>query len=358
MSIIKVNNQISRESNFELLRIIAMILIISHHLACFGYFEHASENLSVFYNNIFSALLVPFGKLGVVLFVLITGYFMINSNTKIKSLLNLYFQTLIYSCSILGIFLFSETDISKEDILKSILPITHSTYWFITTYLILYLLIPPLNYLLKIIEKKKYECYLLGILTILYLFVHTYITSFIYLYILGAYIKKEIFPLNMIKIKHCIYTILCLFSFAIIYTCIKIQFCSNLEQMLNAMHKLSVMHSPFLLTCALCIFYIVKNCKIKANIIINSIALSVFPVYLIHENFLIRPILWGCTMKILNHTSPNMYILLVILITVCILLACILTDKLFGYLYKPIIKIIVNFINNIINKVVLKLQKD
>lgn len=357
MSNITYNNKINRESNFELLRIIAMMFIISHHLSCFGYFEQASDKLSILLNNIFATLLVPLGKLGVVLFVLITGYFMINSKAKIKSWLNLYFQTLIYSCSILGIFILSGADVSKDDILKSLLPISHSTYWFITTYLILYFLIPALNYLLKIVENKKYECYLLGTFTFIYLFIHTYITSFIYLYILGGYIKKGIFPLNKIKIKYCIYTILCLSLFEITYSFITVLLCSEPGQMLNAMHKLSVMHSPFLLIFALCIFYIIKNFKIKTDNIINSIAISVFPVYLIHENFLIRPILWENIMKILNQTSPKLFILIVILITIGILLGCILIDKLFGYLYKPIIKIIVNSITNMTDKAMLKLEK-
>ena len=352
MSVVEaIKNDGYRESNFELLRIVAMLFIIFHHFVCYGYSQYASNRLLIPLNNIFSAVIVTLGKLGVLLFVLITGYFMINSNAKIKSWLSLYFQTFIYSVSILGIFLLDGVYISKENLFKSIMPITHSTYWFITTYLILYMLIPIINKILKLVKKKNFENLLLGVLTIIYLFVHTNITTFIYLYILGGYIKNGIFPLNKIKIKHCIYGIICLLLFITVYSAVNVYNCDNLEQILNNMHKLMVIHSPFILMSALCVFYIFKNLKIKTNKIINSVALSVFPVYLIHENFLIRPYLWGYVMKILNHVSPSIIIIFIVFMVVIIFIVCILIDKLFGYLYKPFIKKIVSFICTMLSKI-------
>ena len=105
-------NKESRESNFELLRVIAMILILFSHFAGHGYFQYVSDKLFIPLNNIFFAFLLPFGKLGVILFILITGYFLINSNAKIKSFLNLFFQTLIYSTSILIIFLLNGVNVN------------------------------------------------------------------------------------------------------------------------------------------------------------------------------------------------------------------------------------------------------
>lgn len=344
-------NKESRESNFELLRVIAMILILFSHFAGHGYFQYVSDKLFIPLNNIFFAFLLPFGKLGVILFILITGYFLINSNAKIKSFLNLFFQTLIYSTSILIIFLLNGVNVSHKDILASIMPVTHSIYWFITAYLILYILIPIINKFLKIVEKKNYETLLLAILTILYLFIHNNISSFIYLYILGSYIRKSVFPLNKLKMKHCIYILCSLFIFLILYVCFKIPYCTNFEQISRVMHKLTVIHSPILLISSVCIFNIIKNLKFDTNPVINSIAISVLPVYLIHENFLVRPLLWENVMKILNQINSNIFLLLGIFIIVIIFINFILIDKLFGYLYLPIRKRIVNFICKIFDKI-------
>ena len=81
----KKNNDISnRKSNIELLRIIAIIMIIAHHYCLYGGWSKVS-GLSI--NNAILDFLVIGGKIGVAIFVLISGYFGINSEFKIKKLI-------------------------------------------------------------------------------------------------------------------------------------------------------------------------------------------------------------------------------------------------------------------------------
>ena len=81
MNIIK--NQ--RNSNLELLRIIAMVFIVSHHFAVHGFgdcnFVISNPNNYLIY------LLSIFGKIGVDIFVLISAYFMVNSRFTLRKLL-------------------------------------------------------------------------------------------------------------------------------------------------------------------------------------------------------------------------------------------------------------------------------
>ena len=88
-------------------------------------------------------------------FVLISGYFLINSKFKLKKVLNLYLVTIFYSillfiphCILYGF--------SLSNFIKSCLPLLMGTYWFITTYVVLYLLSPFLNILIKNLSKKQY----------------------------------------------------------------------------------------------------------------------------------------------------------------------------------------------------------
>ena len=71
-----------RDSKFEILRIIAMLLIVAHHFVVHGF---ELENIETFsYNKIVVEILSLGGKLGVNLFVLISAYFMIDSKFKFK----------------------------------------------------------------------------------------------------------------------------------------------------------------------------------------------------------------------------------------------------------------------------------
>ena len=65
-----------RESNFELLRIVSMLFIVAAHFSLYNDFDGGMLLGNQFIYSFFRCG----GKLGVFLFLLITGYFMINSN--------------------------------------------------------------------------------------------------------------------------------------------------------------------------------------------------------------------------------------------------------------------------------------
>ncbi len=65
----------NRQSNFELLRIIAMLMIVAHHLVVHGVTQ-VSYSSGTFVNKIFASFLQPFGQIGVALFFMISGFFL------------------------------------------------------------------------------------------------------------------------------------------------------------------------------------------------------------------------------------------------------------------------------------------
>ena len=82
MNVTKSVNQ-PRKSGFELLRIVAVVLIVAHHLVCHSGYLLFAEPLSVrrlFYQMCF----MPFGKIGIALFLLISLWFLVDRKQTIK----------------------------------------------------------------------------------------------------------------------------------------------------------------------------------------------------------------------------------------------------------------------------------
>lgn len=136
-------------------------------------------------------------------FVLISGYFSISF--KLSRLLKLGQETWFYSVSlfILAIYMGWHHLTLQKDILY-LCPVFSKIYWFITIYIILYILSPCLNKLALSISKNHFKSILLIGFFIIYVW-HTLsfilnssrpiddagfgIPNFVYLYLLGRYIK-------------------------------------------------------------------------------------------------------------------------------------------------------------------------
>lgn len=65
-----------RNSSIELLRIIAMVMIMFHHFAYYSGFEYNLSSISTPY--LWYNFIIMGGKIGVNIFVLISGYFLID----------------------------------------------------------------------------------------------------------------------------------------------------------------------------------------------------------------------------------------------------------------------------------------
>lgn len=65
-----------RNSNIELLRIVAMLMIVAHHFSVHGGFSFDPSRISV--NLIWIQFLQLGGKVGVDIFILISGYYLVS----------------------------------------------------------------------------------------------------------------------------------------------------------------------------------------------------------------------------------------------------------------------------------------
>lgn len=98
----------TRQSNFELVRIIAMLMIVASHLACHGVQHvlaaenaYSDYNAASLFNSLFTSFLNPGGPIGVALFFMLTGYFVCRKDSC--SVKKVALQSAFYSFA-LGVF--------------------------------------------------------------------------------------------------------------------------------------------------------------------------------------------------------------------------------------------------------------
>ncbi|WP_271813224.1 acyltransferase [Clostridium beijerinckii] len=292
-----VERKIGRSSNLELLRIFAIVMIIAHHYSVHGGWDIPNE---LSYNRIIVQLISLGGKLGVNCFILITGYFMINSKFNIKKFSKIIGQVFFYSVAIMLVFkLFGISHIGIRETAKSFFPIIFSKYWFATTYVELYILSPYLNKLINYCTEKEYQR-LLIILIIILSVIPTFTNSlpgidnlpwFVFLYLVASYIRK--YQYNFFDRRKLLLLIF-IGSYMLIMISVVIidLFALKIPDFPFDPTFLREMNSLPMFICSISLFIYFKKLDMGSKKIINNISSTTFGIYLIHDNNLVRSYLW------------------------------------------------------------------
>lgn len=339
LNFFKINSDsLNRDTNFELLRIISMILIIAHHIAIHSGIYYPSDNYTL--NKLWMLFLNMGGKVGVNIFILISGYFLVNTTKlKICKIIKLILQVSTYSiiffiCSLI----FSNQSFSLNNLYKAFFPIMNNSWWFVSTYFVMFLLSPYINILLKNLSKKQYLG-MLALITTLWSILPTISNSsmqlnnllwFMLLYAFAGYIKLHF---NDEKVKCWMY--LAIFHTFVTTSYILTLFTSRSFFGLEQFTTLSISLSLFLA------FKKINMPKIK---IINLIATTTFGVYLIHDSDYLRYILWIDIFK--NYSYANEIILIpytilqiILVFTICSIIEFIRIHFIEKFYINPINKL-------------------
>lgn len=329
-----------RQSNIELVRIVAMMMIVAVHYMQHGLSQCGVQQDYLYY--VVSKFVGSFGQVGVALFFLITGYFMVDCKIKLINIFRIVLNTVFYSWGILILCLnfipqylpvkFHSFSFF-EFVYESVLPVSTGAYWFVTTYLVIYVLSPILNTIIKKLTKEQLKFYILlfGVLWVL-IPTFTYKINYagnitcncIYVYMIGAFIKcynPKIFELPK--------TILIVVSVTL---CSIFLWLSVLFLLGGATHvsfvPLPAHGSIFVIFPAICIFCLFKNLKIGYNKVINFFASSAFSVYLITENICIRKALWVNVFQCCKSLSVPYLLCNIMVAIVASYCVCTFIDKL------------------------------
>lgn len=150
---------LKRNSNIELLRILSMIMIILGHCNIYGNYDIA--NMNHFFNK-FVIGNTYLGNLGVIIFVITTGYFMIQKEIRTKKVILFELQVLFYSVGIYILFcVIGISNFNFKEMIKCFFPIITKQYWFFSVYIIFYLFIPYINKFILNLNRKDLNRYIL-----------------------------------------------------------------------------------------------------------------------------------------------------------------------------------------------------
>ncbi|MDR0914089.1 MAG: acyltransferase [Oscillospiraceae bacterium] len=290
----------ARQTNLELLRTIAMFLIVLWHGLNTGILND---------NNLISDnLLALFLALAIVstnCYVLISGYFLIDSKFKIKNVLSIWFKTLFYSVTIFALFFaLSPYSFSFSDLLHSVFPVILQSYWFVTCYILLYFLFPLLNLIIKKLSKKQFTVLLVALLLVFSIY-DSFIWSpdkyfeplrggsllwFVILYFVAAYLK--LYAKKLVSLNKYVYLAI-YFVFSV--------FLSYFNDFATAVFNRNLpfdfykYNSVIVLISSVSLFLFFSKVNIKnrfANAAILFIAPLTFGIYLIHNNIIVIKSLW------------------------------------------------------------------
>ena len=315
-----------RCSNFELLRILCMLLIICGHIIMVHKYKQIYD-ASWYINQIIQ----PFCAVAVNTFVLISGYFGVRLKfRKLLSMNNMVsFYSLIFLILVVCLGIHPIT-ISKD--WMQFFPVITKQYWFITVYFTLCLLSPALNILVEYLEKKQYErllltCFLCFVILPTVGFITNFesitsdsgfgIVNFCFLYLLGRYLHIYYSK----KISSYWYLLGYIFSMSLC-SLFQILYSKILGFSFNALISYDTI---FVFVGAVCLFLFFSELKFSSRYI-NILSANCLAVYVIHLHPLFYEYFFANVIGVEKYVGMQ-YILLLIIAPCLIYLACIMIDK-------------------------------
>lgn len=295
----------ARQANFELLRIVAMLMVIALHYLVKGGVAYPFVGKST-PANYFAWLLEAFCLVAVNCYVLISGYFLVESEWRPGRTVSLLCQVLFYSLLIPLVCMLADVipfgNVSLYEWVEYAFPISTEHYWFATAYVLMYLFAPLLASGIRQMNKSQMQV-VIGLLIFFFSLVKSLVPIFLAtdrfgydfgwflcLFVIGGYIRRFGIPW-LEKKSHAVV----LYMLAAAATWSVSMVCRMFGDRFTFLESYAdtpyTYNHIFCLIGAISLFYVFKNSRIKDGMIseiICGLAPYTFGVYLLHEHKLIR----------------------------------------------------------------------
>lgn len=319
----------ARQSNFELLRILAIIMVVM------GHFVRQSGLLEseVGLNGAANVFLGSGGRIAVNVFLLIGSWFMVDSVFNPGKAVKLYLETAFYCIPVTILMACLGTAGGARNVLQGLLPFFGRPVWFASAYISLIVLTPFLNKVFLLSSKGQMK--LICTLFVLYCATSTipsfstvdYIADFSWfciLYITVGWAKSNGI-IDRLKVSKWVYALmailiyggLCLAARSAMLGWVANYWLDNIRTLPN-------------LACAFCIFMFFLRTDIGSIRTVNFLARSVFAVYVVHQIPAFRDFEWRtiCRADLLSGLPTGLYALSILGIATAVFVSVTAFDSL------------------------------
>ena len=268
--------------------------------------------------------------------MLLTGYFSITKKVSWKRLILLLLAMEFYSVGVAIIWKCSGMDVHGWK--NALFPFLFAYNWYVACYLIFMCFVPYLNPFLNFLSKIQY-----GTLIILFFLFYNVIPpfhgetfmnkapilQFALLYMIGGYLK--LYGLQRACLKR---------GFNWGKTSFILFLLTDGIVLISWLTNHNIWRFVGLLsTClAVSLFMIAANTKLTCIPWVNRLATSVLGVYLIHENPLVRPLLWKDVLPNSEFLEEPYFVFFFFLKVLCVYASCLVIDQLRLYLWGKIVE--------------------
>lgn len=323
----------------EVLRILAMVLVMLVHATFMStglpdkgmLIDRPLTSFGLYMQSALSVVCVN-------VFVLLSGWFGIHWHPK--RLGSLLFQVLFFAMLVFGVLaIVKPSQYLNANAAGTILMIHGNDYWFIKSYILLFIFAPVLNLYVEHCSRRQ----LLLTLLVFYLFQTVYgwlsiegaadlcggysALSFMGLYLLSQYVHlyvydKEKFQAIAQKSRKFLgaYLSICLVHTFIAFIVTRMGF--------PVAGRIFTYTNPLVIVQSLCLLLAFATMKPTYNRMLNWVAASCLAVYLLHANELIlRPYYARFIGQVFQHYSYPLYLLIVIGVMIGIYLLALMIDQ-------------------------------
>lgn len=324
-----------RNSNIEVLRLVLMMAIFGWHVFVHGYgFKNYGEEAfmpNIYVTFFLTALFAP----ATYSFMFISGYY--GMKFSIKKFFSIEMWLIITSVvTMLGkVILFD--DINLKGLICSFFPISSFRWWFMTNYMLLYLVTPILNKGIENLSKGTFKIILICLLGYnFFSFVRFHSgggSDFIGLttiFLIGRYCS--IYKLDIPKNKSLVTFFICwiiLFSLMLI--------CNGINA--KSVFILLNYNTPLVTIMAISLFYFVKGLDMRSSVFINKLLKPTLFIYLVTDGLFQPFYFW-----MVKQFNENIF--LGVFYFVLVVIACLV----FGHITISSVDIVMNKFFNYLRK--------
>ncbi len=331
----------NRNSGIELLKIFAIICIVSHHANWLGQVTNVTNSYSFGFQSFIRAFMQYAGTIGNVVFLISSAWFLVNDKkVSFRKIVSLAVDCSLVSIIYLVIFLLCGYSISPAEILKQFFPLIFGYNWYIGCYILFFMIHPLLNII--VYRLKKEQLLVVDILLVLYCAVailypvgiyYNKLIGFICIYFFIAYVKLYLKKLVQSVRWNVILLLASTLSMTVMIVVIHGIFMGN-GTFEHFSDRFNDIINPFIFLGVLSLFHLAEKWKHISGVI-NYISSMSMLIYIIHWNELGKTLVAPGIFTFLYQRYAGGNVLMAVLLMTCLLF---LVSVLGAFIYKNTIQ--------------------